>query len=318
MDSSNNISLSGDESENMPELENLPQVPINDLGSDQNISLQVEVDHVDIDHADNILSSSLHNNATTASYIESAETAIDFIRSLLTTRILGETGENVFINLPHEHHNPINNIFRGGILERSFAQDKNKYKHVLSEKGNDLIQYIKFSPETFPDQTMCIITRIPFESEDTVAKLPCDHIFDKEAILKWLKQEKASCPVCRYKLDSKEEKVDGDASSISSSSFGINTNMSGGQRFGETPSFFNMDTIRSIEFVQHPTRLMSSAAQRASIDPSGISHPPQRRRFRPSFRLTQLMNMIDHEQEEREEEELQQAILASLQDMSGN
>ena len=38
----------------------------------------------------------------------------------------------------------------------------------------------------------------------SVIKLSCNHTFFPIAIKKWLKEEKAECPVCRYKLDSKE------------------------------------------------------------------------------------------------------------------
>ena len=41
-----------------------------------------------------------------------------------------------------------------------------------------------------------------FKNGDVVAKLPCKHMFDKTAILKWLKEEKAECPICRAKLKS--------------------------------------------------------------------------------------------------------------------
>ena len=34
--------------------------------------------------------------------------------------------------------------------------------------------------------------------------MPCKHIFEKQAIKTWLKEESNSCPVCRYELDFKE------------------------------------------------------------------------------------------------------------------
>jgi len=303
MDPSNNISSSDNESNNSL------QVAMNNLGNSHNVSLQVDVDNVD-------QFSLQHNNNTTEELIESAETALDFIRSLLTSRILSpNTSENISMNIPimprmmnmsiAPHMVPINNIFRGGILERSFEQDKNKYKQVLSEKGNDMVQYIKYSCEEYPEQTLCVITMKPFESGDSIAKLPCNHIFEKEAILKWLKEEKASCPVCRFKLDSKEEIVNEKKTDASS-----------------TLDQFGIDAIRSIEFIQHPTRLINMPITQATLDPSAI---PQRPRFaaappgaRRRRNIFQLMNLIDHEQEEQEEEELQRAIFASLQDMSGN
>ena len=36
--------------------------------------------------------------------------------------------------------------------------------------------------------------------------MPCGHIFEPDAIIKWLKKENASCPVCRKPLQSKEVK----------------------------------------------------------------------------------------------------------------
>ena len=41
---------------------------------------------------------------------------------------------------------------------------------------------------------------------DEVSQLPCGHIFEPDAIIKWLKKENASCPVCRKPLQSKEVK----------------------------------------------------------------------------------------------------------------
>ena len=37
-----------------------------------------------------------------------------------------------------------------------------------------------------------------------IIKLPCNHSFIPDAIEKWLKEENAICPICRYTLDSKE------------------------------------------------------------------------------------------------------------------
>ena len=50
-----------------------------------------------------------------------------------------------------------------------------------------------------------------YEDGEEVAELPCKHIFDKDAIEKWLKEEDASCPVCRKKLNSKEVKNEDEA-----------------------------------------------------------------------------------------------------------
>ena len=40
-----------------------------------------------------------------------------------------------------------------------------------------------------------------------MAQLPCKHIADKDEIINWLK-EKPECPICRYKMDSIEIKIE--------------------------------------------------------------------------------------------------------------
>ena len=174
---------------------------------------------------------------------------------------------------------------------RSFEEDKPNYKHILSEKGNDAIEYIPFSSEKFKDQQTCIFTMREFEEGEIVAKLPCDHIFGKNKILKWLKEEKAQCPVCRFKLDSKEEKI-----------------------IKKDASSSNPHLINNIEFIQHPLRYGMSAV--GSLIPPSTQQSMNRRIRRQN--MYHLMNILEREQEEKEEEELQQAILASLQDSSGN
>ena len=38
--------------------------------------------------------------------------------------------------------------------------------------------------------------------------MPCNHYFNPYGINKWLREEKAECPVCRHKLSSVEKKID--------------------------------------------------------------------------------------------------------------
>ena len=47
-----------------------------------------------------------------------------------------------------------------------------------------------------------------FKDGDVRAQLPCGHTFDKAAVLKWSKEEKAECPICRSKLKSQEKQED--------------------------------------------------------------------------------------------------------------
>ena len=93
-------------------------------------------------------------------------------------------------------------------LINSTLYDKPSYKNILSDDGEKELKKIKYrkNSEEFPNEK-CPIMHIPFEENEEVTQLPCNHCFDTEAIHKWLKEEKAECPVCRYKLDSKEEKI---------------------------------------------------------------------------------------------------------------
>ena len=83
--------------------------------------------------------------------------------------------------------------------------DQGGTKNVLSDDGESELKLRKFTTED-KDQTTCPIMHIPFDIDDDVIELPCGHIFEPEGIKRWLKDEKAECPVCRYKMKSKEIK----------------------------------------------------------------------------------------------------------------
>ena len=141
-----------------------------------------------------------------------------------------------------------------GLINRSFAEDSPKYKNILSENGKSQIQFKKFNKADFSDQLSCPITQDQFEDDQIIAQLPCQHIFEKEAIMKWVQNENASCPSCRFKLDSVEEEIKKDTN----------------------------NTISN-------TRLT----------------------------ITNLLNFIERREQQREEEDIQRAIMASLNDIEG-
>lgn len=96
----------------------------------------------------------------------------------------------------------INNILQTSLLDPS----QNLYKHVLSEEGEEEIKKLKYEADKFPEQKSCPMTLSEFKEGSEIAQLPCGHIFEYDAILKWLQDENACCPVCRKKLGSKEVK----------------------------------------------------------------------------------------------------------------
>ena len=99
-------------------------------------------------------------------------------------------------------------------LLNSSLYDKFTYKYILSEEGESQLKTIKFTKDTTDTKNLgeinniCPITSLEFEENQNITSLPCNHYFDTEAINKWLREEKAECPVCRFKLHSKEVKID--------------------------------------------------------------------------------------------------------------
>ena len=76
-----------------------------------------------------------------------------------------------------------------------------KYKTVI----DDDIQLNEINYcDSHQANNICPIFYISFSDHDKVIELPCKHCFTPSAIRKWLKEEKNVCPVCRFKLKSKE------------------------------------------------------------------------------------------------------------------
>lgn len=80
--------------------------------------------------------------------------------------------------------------------------DQSPVRTVLSDEGKSQLVTRKFTEKDECDS--CPIFHTEFEIGEEVTELPCGHIFSPDGIEKWLKEEKAECPVCRFKLTSKE------------------------------------------------------------------------------------------------------------------
>ena len=95
------------------------------------------------------------------------------------------------------------------ILNQSLEQDQATYKNVVDINKNNQIEFKKYDSETC-DQSSCCITMVDFNENDIVAVLPCKHCFDKEALIKWVTEESATCPICRFELESTEVSANGE------------------------------------------------------------------------------------------------------------
>jgi len=104
------------------------------------------------------------------------------------------------------------------VLARSLY-DARPVKHVIDVTEGETdekhgIREMTFDPEMAEElkiNTACGIWQEDFEKGESIKVLPCNHAFKAEAITKWLTTEKAECPICRFKLESKEVIVRPDA-----------------------------------------------------------------------------------------------------------
>lgn len=76
--------------------------------------------------------------------------------------------------------------------------DEPSYKNVISEAGKKELIHTTYTQDLNTDT--CPILQVQFNEGDAILKLPCEHYFEPSAITTWLQNEKAECPVCRYKL----------------------------------------------------------------------------------------------------------------------
>jgi hypothetical protein len=92
------------------------------------------------------------------------------------------------------------------ILARSLY-DRCPVKRVISEEEHGQLVEKKFTSSMVEELKIngaCGIWQVDFEEGDDIKILPCNHAFNAEAITKWLKEEKAECPICRFSFKSKE------------------------------------------------------------------------------------------------------------------
>ena len=167
--------------------------------------------------------------------MENTDTISDILDNLIMIILspLSNNSTNININESNQNNNTLeavveangepNGDVNGDVTEndiifnqvlQSSLNDKFTYKYILSEEGESQLKTIKFTKDTTDTKNLgeinniCPITSLEFEENQNIISLPCNHYFDSDAINKWLKEEKAECPVCRFKLHSKEVKID--------------------------------------------------------------------------------------------------------------
>lgn len=179
-------------------------------------------------------------------------------------------------NLNQITTNTLNNVLNSSL------SDKPKYKYIISEKGLEEIKNENYS-KLLQTNSFCPITQIEFVEGMKISQLPCSHCFNNEAIIKWVSEEKAECPVCRYKMDSIEVE--------------------------DKQKENDMETLPTFQIRNFPL---------INLNPSNSILGSLFRSHQESLDSLNLLSIINTRIEEENEEDLQQAILNSMSDISNN
>ena len=95
----------------------------------------------------------------------------------------------------------IENFINNTFIANNFTNSKKviadteliKLKHITFKKEDEINSNIE-----------CPIMYYEFSENEEIIKLPCQHNYNKDAILKWLNEESHTCPICRYEFEYKE------------------------------------------------------------------------------------------------------------------
>jgi hypothetical protein len=119
---------------------------------------------------------------------------------LLLSDLLLNAAENTNILF---YDNPVGSA--QSILNQSLY-DTNPIKHVITDAVKNELVVIKHKDAVEKEKNdKCSITMEPFNDDDDIIQLPCNHCFFVDPIIHWLTEENCECPICRYKFDSIEK-----------------------------------------------------------------------------------------------------------------
>lgn len=114
---------------------------------------------------------------------------------------------NIFSNFVMNTNNNQNSLRRNILtillenLDETANSELEDVKIVLTnEEIEDLNQGLYKDLKINNDEYSCPISLKNIEDDDEVIKLPCDHIFCKEELLQWVKNESNKCPLCRNRI----------------------------------------------------------------------------------------------------------------------
>ena len=181
------------------------------------------------------------------------------------------------------------------------------YKTVLSEEGFAQLKKITYKTDSGYNSS-CPIIRTEFEHNQEVTCLPCNHCFVPSAIERWLEEQKAECPICRFKLPSKEIQVTVQEENEQEEEKD-NEQEEANEQEEEKEQYEELDDNEQYE------ELDDNEQENKQEDEQEEQNTTFRGRDPPPPRpITSIITQIARNIIQQEEDDIQRAILASLED----
>ena len=217
----------------------------------------------------------------------------------------------------------LNDLLNSGdsdLLEESFNNDEKRKVRPLSHEVRDKLGEYKVTDEDIASNLSCAICQNNFKKDDKVIRLPCGsdgHFFHKGenkeeclGIMPWLK-ENNTCPVCRYEFESEPEPDDPDnildEQETDDDGSGENNGIEGA--IDEILEQINVSIEgQAQDHIEDDDEAEEEGDGGMSVE--GVGRP----NVMQNLYLNMINNMVDELNGRREEEDMQAAIMASMND----
>ena len=176
-----------------------------------------------------------HTNTYDSSYITLDSISTNHYNDLNYPRAitLRDLLRTLYLNYYEEDNN---NTSLETFINSTF-ENKTKFKKVIADSELEKLKPQKFNKINETETNIqCPILYYNFEENEEIIKLPCNHNYNCEAIIKWLSQESNTCPVCRHEFDYKEINIDNKRQDINTTT-SINTDTNTNE---ETANIYNL------------------------------------------------------------------------------
>ena len=138
------------------------------------------------------------------------EEALNYLNNVLFVTNYNDSDYEFRPNLPYRimyaYRTLRDTSFIENFINNTFiANNVTNSKKVIADTELIKLKHITFKKEDEINSNIeCPIMYYEFSENEEIIKLPCQHNYNKDAILKWLNEESHTCPICRYEFEYKE------------------------------------------------------------------------------------------------------------------